>query len=305
MNICVIFGEYSSFNAECIKEIKSAKRVCKPDLMCVFLTKNIKNDGTFLNSNPLFYANEATNNGADLVIGIPSIFTLCNKVIYSFALLKILRLFGSDNKFFLACPVDVENMEYIEMADAMLVSESNDGFLTGNNVMKVNKVDEKDSADISNMLTGISNEIFAETYYNGIKMNLDVNLIPILKKQTDDNLGQIIDYNKFILLYKNILAKTSPDIIKKHLEYLSESDNSEETTIKLSIPLLLQFDLDKEKIINYIRDLDKVELLAVKKNKKKLINNKVFIENIEEDELLKKFRTYETKMEELFKIIKL
>ena len=299
MNICVIFGEYSSFNAKCIKEIKSAKRVCKPDLMCVFLTKNIKNDGTFLNSNPLFCANEATNNGADIVIGIPSIFTLCNKELYSFALLKILRLFGSDNKYFLACPVDDENMEYIEMADAMLVSESNDGFLTGNNVMKVNKVDEQDSADISNMLTGISNEIFAETYYNGIKMNLDINLIPILKKQTDEDIGQIIDYNKFILLYKNILGKTSPDIIKKHLSYVTESDNDEETTFKLGIPLLLQFDLDKEKIINYIKDLDKVELLAVKKNKKKLINSKVFIENLDSE-----FNSYEEKIKGLYELLK-
>lgn len=299
MNICVIFGEYSSFNAECIKEIKSAKRVCKPDLMCVFLTKNIKNDGTFLYSNPLFYANDAIDNGADLVIGIPSIFTLCNKELYSFALLKILRLFGSDNKYFLACPIDDENMEYIDMANAMLVSESNDGFLTGNNVMKVNKVDEQNSTDISNMLTGISNEILAETYYNGIKMNLDINLIPILKKHADKDIKQIIDYNKFILLYKNILSKTSPDTIKKHLSYLSESDNDEETTFKLAIPLLLQFDLDKEIIINYIKDLDKVELLAIKKNKKKLIDSKVFVENY-----VSKLNYFDDKIKGLYELLK-
>ena len=303
MNICVIFGEYSSFNAECIKEIKSAKRACKPDLMCVFLTKNIKNDGTFLNSNPLFYANEAIENGADLVLGIPSIFTLCNKELYSFALLKILRLFGKDNKYYLACPIDEESLEYIIITSEMITSEGNDGFL-GSTDINVNKAETQETGDLTNMITGVSNEIFIETYLNGLKSNLDIELIPVLKRYFRDDTEPFIDKNKYNLLSKNILATANPETIKKNLEFISNGENDEEVAKKIAISLLLKFDLTKEKIIDYIMKLDKAEVLAIKNNKKRFIKGKGFVENIESSDILKELNTYETKIEELEKLLK-
>ena len=198
MNICIILGEYNSLNAGCIKEIKQAKRICKPDLTCILLNKNIKNNGDFLYSNQVDLANEAVENGADLVLTMPSLFTLCKKEIYSLAILKILNLFGANNTFNLICPVYSEDMEDIEMAQDMIHSENNDGFLVGNSVFNVHKTENTEKADISNMLTGISNEILAETYYKAKQANLDVNLIPILKCDLEEDTEQIIDYTPCI-----------------------------------------------------------------------------------------------------------
>ena len=303
MNICIILGEYNSLNAGCIKEIKQAKRICKPDLTCILLNKNIKNNGDFLYSNQVDLANEAVENGADLVLTMPSLFTLCKKEIYSLAILKILNLFGANNTFNLICPVYSEDMEDIEMAQDMIHSENNDGFLVGNSVFNVHKTENTEKADISNMLTGISNEILAETYYKAKQANLDVNLIPILKCDLEEDTEQIIDYNKYSLLTKTIISQTKPEEVKKHLEYIEDKDNETSTAKKIGIPLLLHLDLDKKEIIDSIIKLDCIEMLAVKKNKAKLVDKKVFIENISKSDNLTKLNNIETKIKELIKLI--
>lgn len=303
MNICVIFGEYNYFDETTIKEIKQTKKQVKPDLMCVILNKYIANNGDFLNSNPVNYANLAIENGADLVLGIPSVFTLSNKEIYSFALLKILRLFGKDNKYFLACPIDEESLEYIIITSEMITSEGNDGFL-GSTDINVNKAETQETGDLTNMITGVSNEIFIETYLNGLKSNLDIELIPVLKRYFRDDTEPFIDKNKYNLLSKNILATADSEIIKKNLEFISNGENDEKVAKKIAISLLLKFDLTKEKIIDYIMKLDKAEVLAIKNNKKRFIKGKGFVENIESSDILKELNTYETKIEELEKLIK-
>ncbi len=303
MNICIILGEYNSLNAGCIKEIKQAKRICKPDLTCILLNKNIKNNGDFLYSNQVDLANEAIDNGADLVLTMPSLFTLCKKEIYSLAILKILNLFGANNTFNLICPVYSEDMEDIEMAQDMIHSENNDGFLVGNSVFNVHKTENTEKADISNMLTGISNEILAETYYKAKQANLDVNLIPILKCDLEEDTEQIIDYNKYNLLTKTIISQTKPEEVKKHLEYIEDKDNETSTAKKIGVPLLLHLDLDKKDIIESIIKLDCMEMLAVKKNKVKLVNKKVFIEDISKSDNLTKLNNIETKIKELIKLL--
>ena len=303
MNICIILGEYNTLNAGCIKEIKQAKRICKPDLTCILLNKNIKNNGDFLYSNQVDLANEAVENGADLVLTMPSLFTLCKKEIYSLAILKILNLFGANNTFNLICPVYSEDMEDIEMAQDMIHSENNDGFLVGNSVFNVHKTENTEKADISNMLTGISNEILAETYYKAKQANLDVNLIPILKYDLEEDTEQIIDYNKYNLLTKTIISQTKPDEVKKHLEYIEDKDNETSTAKKIGIPLLLHLDLDKKEIIDSIIKLDCMEMLAVKKNKAKLVDKKVFIEDISKSDNLTKLNNIETKIKELIKLL--
>ena len=303
MNICIILGEYNTLNAGCIKEIKQAKRICKPDLTCILLNKNIKNNGDFLYSNQVDLANEAVENGADLVLTMPSLFTLCKKEIYSLAILKILNLFGVNNTFNLICPVYPEDMEDIEMAQDMIHSENNDGFLVGNSVFNVHKTENTEKADISNMLTGISNEILAETYYKAKQANLDVNLIPILKYDLEEDTEQIIDYNKYNLLTKTIISQTKPDEVKKHLEYIEDKDNETSTAKKIGIPLLLHLDLDKKEIIDSIIKLDCIEMLAVKKNKAKLVDKKVFIEDISKSDNLTKLNNIETKIKELIKLL--
>ena len=271
--------------------------------MCVVLNKYIANNGDFLNSNPVNYANLAIENGADLVLGIPSIFTLSNKEIYSFALLKILRLFGKDNKYYLACPIDEESLEYIIITSEMITSEGNDGFL-GSTDINVNKAETQETGDLTNMITGVSNEIFIETYLNGLKSNLDIELIPVLKRYFRDDTEPFIDKNKYNLLSKNILASADPETIKKNLDFISNGENDEEVAKKIAISLLLKFDLTKEKIIDYIMKLDKAEVLAIKNNKKRFIKGKGFVENIESSDILKELNTYETKIEELEKLLK-
>ena len=65
-----------------------------------------------------------------------------------------------------------------------------------------------------------------------------------------------------------------------------------------------KFDLTKEKIIDYIMKLDKAEVLAIKNNKKRFIKGKGFVDNIENSDILKELNTYETKIEELEKLLK-
>ena len=304
MNICIILGEYNTLNAGCIKEIKQAKRICKPDLTCILLNKNIKNNGDFLYSNQVNLTNEAVDNGADLVLTMPSLFTLCKKEIYSLVILKILNLFGANNTFNLICPVYSEDMEDIEMAQDMIHSENNDGFLVGNSVFNVHKTETTEKADISNMLTGISNEILAETYYKAKQANLDVNLIPILKCDLEEDTEQIIDYNKYNLLTKTIISQTKPEEVKKHLEYIEDKDNPESTAKKIGIPLLLHLDIDKKGIIEKIINLDCIELLAFKNNKKKYLNKNVFIDNISTSRNLLDLDAIDKKILELINLIK-
>ena len=296
MNICFILGEYNNFDANCIKEIKQAKRICKPDLMCVLLNKNIKNNGTFLVSNHVDFQNDIIENGADLVLAIPSLFTLCKKEILSLALLKIINLFGSNNTFNFACPVLSEDMEDINMAEDLLSSEGNDSFLVGNNVLKVNKTESNKNADISNMLTGLNNEILVETYYKAKEAKLDVNLIPILKYTEDEDTNDSTMSNKFNLLTTKVLSSTKPETVHTILEYVSDSDTPEVTARKIGIPLLLHLDISKNDIINSIIKLDSVQMLAVKKNKQKLIDNKKFNEGSE-------IYSYDEKIKELFKLL--
>ena len=296
MNICFILGEYNNFDANCIKEIKQAKRICKPDLMCVLLNKNIKNNGTFLVSNHVDFQNDIVDNGADLVLAIPSLFTLCKKEILSLALLKIINLFGSNNTFNFACPVLSEDMEDINMAEDLLSSEGNDSFLVGNNVLKVNKTESDKNAERSNMLTGLNNEILVETYYKAKEAKLDVNLIPILKYTEDEDTNDSTMSNKYNLLTTKVLSSTNPEIVQEILEYVSDPDTPEVTARKIGIPLLLHLDISKNDIINSIIRLDSVKLLAVKKNKQKLIDNKKFNEGSE-------IYSYDEKIKELFKLL--
>ena len=149
-----------------------------------------------------------------------------------------------------------------------------------------------------------SNEIFIETYLNGLKSNLDIELIPVLKRYFRDDTEPFIDKNKYNLLSKNILASADPETIKKNLEFISNGENDEEVAKKIAISLLLKFDLTKEKIIDYIMKLDKAEVLAIKNNKKRFIKGKGFVDNIENSDILKELNTYETKIEELEKLLK-
>ncbi|MBO4695538.1 MAG: nucleotidyltransferase family protein [Clostridia bacterium] len=296
MNICFILGEYNNFDANCIKEIKQAKRICKPDLMCVLLNKNIKNDGTFLISNQVDLENDIIDGGADLVLAIPSLFTLCKKDLLSLALLKIINLFGSNNTFNFACPVLSEDMEDINMAEDLLSSEGNDSFLVGNNVLKINKTESNKNADISNMLTGLNNEILVQTYYKAKEAKLNVNLIPILKYTEDDDTNDSTLSNKFNLLTTKVLSSTNHEKVQTILEYVSDPDTPEVTARKIGIPLLLHLDITKNDIINSIIKLDSVQMLAVKKNKQKLIDNKKFNEGSE-------IYSYDDKIKELFKLL--
>ena len=149
-----------------------------------------------------------------------------------------------------------------------------------------------------------SNEIFIETYLNGLKSNLDIELIPVLKRYFRDDTEPFIDKNKYNLLSKNILASADPETIKKNLEFISNGENDEEVAKKIAISLLLKFDLTKEKIIDYIMKLDTAEVLAIKNNKKRFIKGKGFVDNIENSDILKELNTYETKIEELEKLLK-
>ena len=296
MNICFILGEYNNFDANCIKEIKQAKRICKPDLMCVLLNQNIKNDGTFLISNQVDLENDIIDGGADLVLAIPSLFTLCKKDLLSLALLKIINLFGFNNTFNFACPVLSEDMEDINMAEDLLSSEGNDSFLVGNNVLKINKTESNKNADISNMLTGLNNEILVQTYYKAKEAKLNVNLIPILKYTEDDDINDSTLSNKFNLLTTKVLSSTNHEKVQTILEYVSDPDTPEVTARKIGIPLLLHLDITKNDIINSIIKLDSVQMLAVKKNKQKLIDNKKFNEGTE-------IYSYDEKIKELFKLL--
>ena len=296
MNICFILGEYNNFDANCIKEIKQAKRICKPDLMCVLLNQNIKNDGTFLISNQVDLENDIIDGGADLVLAIPSLFTLCKKDLLSLALLKIINLFGFNNTFNFACPVLSEDMEDINMAEDLLSSEGNDSFLVGNNVLKINKTESNKNADISNMLTGLNNEILVQTYYKAKEAKLNVNLIPILKYTEDDDINDSTLSNKFNLLTTKVLSSTNHEKVQTILEYVSDPDTPEVTARKIGIPLLLHLDITKNDIINSIIKLDSVQMLAVKKNKQKLIDNKKFNEGSE-------IYSYDEKIKELFKLL--
>ena len=296
MNICFIIGEYNNFDANCVKEIRQAKRICKPDLMCVLLNQNIKNDGTFLISNQVDLENDIIDGGADLVLAIPSLFTLCKKDLLSLALLKIINLFGSNNTFNFACPVLSEDMEDINMAEDLLSSEGNDSFLVGNNVLKVNKTETNKNADISNMLTGLNNEILVQTYYKAKEAKLDVNLIPILKYTEDEDTNDSTLSNKYNLLTNKVLSTTPAEKIQKILEYISDPDSPEITARKIGIPLLLQLDITKNDIINNIIKLDSVKILAFKKNKQKLIDKKKFNEGTD-------IYSFNTKIQDLLKLI--
>lgn len=168
VKIAAIIAEYNPLHNGHLKQIRKVKREVAPDILAIVMSGSFTERGDICVADKYTRAKWAIEAGADVVVELPTVYTLSNAQFFAEGAMKTLSMFG---EFTLCFGTETEELEDLNMAAEFMASESKDmsrmlkGFLSeGNSVAKsrtlaLNLI----RPDIANMLQ-MPNNILAVEY---------------------------------------------------------------------------------------------------------------------------------------------
>lgn len=190
LKITAIVAEYNPFHNGHLKQLRTAKRETEADALVVVMSGSFTERGDLCIVDKFTRANWAIQAGADLVIELPTVYSLSSAPKFAQGALKTLSMLG---EFTLSFGTEAEEMEGLSMAAEFLQSESNDvsnllkGYLSeGYSVAKSRTLAlDKVRPDVSNMLKSPNNILAVEYMKAGAKYGDKVQYHQVARKPDD------------------------------------------------------------------------------------------------------------------------
>lgn len=190
MKITAIIAEYNPFHNGHLKQLRTAKRETEADALVVLMSGSFTERGDLCVADKFTRANWAIQAGADLVLELPTVYTLGSAPRFASGALKTLSMLG---EYTLSFGTEAEELEGLSMAAEFLQSESNDvsnllkGFLSeGYSVAKSRTLAlDKVRPDVANMLRSPNNILAVEYMKAGAKYQGKVQFHQVARKPDD------------------------------------------------------------------------------------------------------------------------
>ena len=191
MKITAIIAEYNPFHNGHLKQLRAAKRETEADALVVLMSGSFTERGDMAIVDKFTRANWALSAGADLVLELPTVYSLATAKRFAEGALKTLSMLG---EYTLSFGTESEELEELSMAAEFLQSESNDvsnllkGYLSeGYSVAKSRTLAlDKVRPDVANMLRSPNNILAVEYMKAGAKYQGKVQFHQVPRKP-DDN----------------------------------------------------------------------------------------------------------------------
>lgn len=123
MKICAIIAEYNPFHNGHLKQLRAAKRETQADALIVLMSGSFTQHGDVAIADRSVRANWAIEAGADLVLELPTVYSLAPAHIFAKGAVKTLSMLG---EFTLSFGTETEELEQLSMAAEFMNSESKD-----------------------------------------------------------------------------------------------------------------------------------------------------------------------------------
>ncbi len=191
MKITAIIAEYNPFHNGHLKQLRKAKRETEADVLVVLMSGSFTERGDMCIIDKYTRAQWAIQAGADLVLELPSVYSLSTAKGFAEGAIKTLSMLG---EFTLSFGTETDELENLSMAAEFLQSESKDvsnmikGFLSdGYSVAKSRTMAiAKVNPDLANMLQS-PNNILAVEYMKAASAYGDKISFHSVERKPDDN----------------------------------------------------------------------------------------------------------------------
>ena len=220
MKIAGIIAEYNPLHNGHLKQIRKAKREVGADILAVVMSGSFTERGDICVADKYTRAKWAIEAGADVVIELPTVYTLSNAQFFAEGAMKTLSMLG---EFTLCFGTETEELNDLAMVAEFMASESKDmsvmlkGFLSeGYSVAKSRSLAlNLIRPDIANMLQMPNNILAVEYIKAGAKYGdrVEYHNIP----RIPDNERTILSSTKIRnrLYNGNDFSKAVPEFVKK------------------------------------------------------------------------------------------
>ena len=190
MRITAIIAEYNPFHNGHLKQLRTAKRETNADALVVVMSGSFTERGDLCIADKFTRANWAIQAGADLVLELPTVYSLSSAQKFAEGALKTLSMLG---EYTLSFGTEADELEGLSMAAEFMQSELNDvsnllkGFLSeGYSVAKSRTLAlDKVRPDVSNMLKSPNNILAVEYMKAGAKYDDKVSYHQVPRKPDD------------------------------------------------------------------------------------------------------------------------
>ncbi len=220
MKITAVIAEYNPFHNGHLKQLRSAKRETNADALVVVMSGSFTQHGDLCIADKYTRANWAIQAGADLVIELPTVYSLSTAKNFACGALKTLSMLG---EYTLSFGTEADELQDLNMAAEFMASESRDmsnllkGYLNeGYSVAKSRTMAlDKIRPDIANMLQSPNNILAVEYMKAGVNYNSKVDFHSVERKPDDNKkyhsstkirnlIAQNEDVSKFIPPFVNL-----------------------------------------------------------------------------------------------------
>ncbi len=123
MKICAVIAEYNPFHNGHLKQLRAAKRETEADALVVLMSGSFTQHGDVVVKDRYERAKWAMEAGADIVLELPTVYSLAPADIFAYGALKTLSMLG---EFTLSFGTEAEELEQLSMAAEFMNSESKD-----------------------------------------------------------------------------------------------------------------------------------------------------------------------------------
>ena len=227
MKITAIIAEYNPFHNGHLKQLKKAKRETNADALVVVMSSSFTQHGDLCVEDRYTRANWAIQAGADLVLELPTVYSLSTAKGFAEGALKTLSMLG---EYTLSFGTESDEIEDLNMAAEFMQSESKDvsnllkGYLSeGYSVAKSRTLAlDKIRPDISNMLKSPNNILAVEYMKAGAAYGGKVQYHSVERKPDDGKkflsstkirnlIAQNQDISAFVPTFVDLSAHTDID----------------------------------------------------------------------------------------------
>lgn len=190
MKITAVIAEYNPFHNGHLKQLKKAKRETDADALVVVMSGSFTQHGDLCIADKYTRANWAVQAGADLVLELPTVYSLSPAKSFAEGAIKTLSMLG---EFTLSFGTESDELQDLNMAAEFMRSESKDmsnllkGYLNeGYSVAKSRTLAlDKIRPDISNMLQSPNNILAVEYMKAGAAYGNKIQFHSVERKPDD------------------------------------------------------------------------------------------------------------------------
>lgn len=190
MKITAVIAEYNPFHNGHLKQLRTAKRETGADALAVVMSGSFTQRGDVAVADKYTRANWAIEAGADIVLELPSVYTLSYAPSFAEGALKTLSMFG---EYTLSFGTEANELEQLGMAAEFMNSESKDmsnllkGFLSEGYSVAKSRTMALDilRPDVANMLRSPNNILAVEYLKAGAKYGDKVRFHSVFRKEDD------------------------------------------------------------------------------------------------------------------------